>query len=92
MGNDIQRVQQLGDSIRQLREDMDALSKITPQVEKMVALAGTLESTTKNVIESFKYKINENISKVSKTVSDVEDKTKKVKELVDKVPAGMKFF
>ncbi|CAD8210142.1 unnamed protein product [Paramecium octaurelia] len=84
MGNDMQRVQQLGDSIRQLREDMDALSKIAPQVEKMVALAGTLESTTKN--------INENIAKVNKTVSDVEDKSKKVKELMDKVPAGMKFF
>ncbi|CAD8111687.1 unnamed protein product [Paramecium primaurelia] len=82
MGNDMQRVQQLGDSIRQLREDMDALSKIAPQVEKMVALAGTLESTTKN--------INENISKVSKTVQDVEDKSKKVKELMDKIPGGNK--
>lgn len=47
---------------------MDALSKIAPQVEKMIALSSTLESTTKNVISSNKYQINENMSKVSKTV------------------------
>ncbi|CAD8201485.1 unnamed protein product [Paramecium pentaurelia] len=82
MGNDIQRVQQLGDSIRQLREDMDALSKIAPQVEKMIALSSTLESTTKN--------INENMSKVSKTVSDVDEKVKKAKEIMDKIPGGNK--
>lgn len=36
------------------------------------------------------YQINENMSKVSKTVSDVEGKAKKVKELVDKVPGSNK--
>ncbi|CAD8124532.1 unnamed protein product [Paramecium sonneborni] len=46
----------------------------------MIALSSTLESTTKN--------INENMSKVSKTVSEVDEKAKKAKELIDKIPGG----
>lgn len=69
---------------------MDALSKIAPQVEKMIALSSTLESTTKNVISINKYQINENMSKVSKTVSDVDEKVKKAKEIMDKIPGGNK--
>lgn len=58
MGQDLQRIQGLGASITELRNDMEVLAKLAPQVDKLLESAKVLEKGTTEVFFYRNYQVN----------------------------------